>query len=327
MDQDAQDDGAVGNIIPAPRYRANRQCFFLTYPQCPLDPIDRIMDELFARFPGEIEKWLIAKELHEDGNQHIHLYLRFNQKKNFKDPRWADIDGYHPNDGGAIRSHVAVAKYCTKDGEWWCGPDQWFKAKTDPFAEAMAAENMKAAEEIIRTKRPRDYAMYWDRIQVNVKRALAKPIERTTTIIGDPEPWVLPDGLRNWLAEEYVKPNRARCLFLQGATKLGKTEWARSLDENHIFWRGAINIDKWEDDAKYIVIDDIEWQFIPNKKQLMTAMGECELTDKYRAKRTLINFKPCILCCNYNPFAFMTAEEDEYWRENAVHVVLENRLY
>lgn len=138
-----------------------------------------------------------------------------------------------------------------------------------------------------------------------------------------PESFVITDEMKKWVDEEMPKTERAKCLILVGATRLGKTQWARSLGK-HVFWRGMTNLDKWDDSAKYLVLDDIDWEFIPSKKQLLTAMGECELTEKYRAKKTVINNKPAIVCCNQMP---NFREHYDYWMENAIIVELTSKLY
>ena len=52
-----------------------------------------------------------------------------------------------------------------------------------------------------------------------------------------------------------------------------------------MYFRGMTNIRKWRDDAALLVLDDIPWEFIPQKKSLLTQMGEAEVTDKYTLRR------------------------------------------
>lgn len=64
------------------------QGWFLTYPQCPLelqDAAQRILD--LPGFP-ELKEWLIVRELHQDGNPHIHAYLNYSRKVAWSDTRW-----------------------------------------------------------------------------------------------------------------------------------------------------------------------------------------------------------------------------------------------
>ena len=91
-----------------------------------------------------------------------------------------------------------------------------------------------------------------------------------------------------------------------------------------MFWRGNVNYGGWDQDAKYIVIDDIPWQFIPQKKSILTAMGDITLTDKYVKKIDVLNDKPAIVCTNETPDF---GEERAYWERNTTLVFLEGVLF
>lgn len=69
---------------------------FLTYPKCPHDKLDMLsMFEL--KLPNNIEHYVIARELHEDGSPHIHAYLRLKKVLKIRDMNYFDIKGRHPN--------------------------------------------------------------------------------------------------------------------------------------------------------------------------------------------------------------------------------------
>jgi hypothetical protein len=91
-----------------------------------------------------------------------------------------------------------------------------------------------------------------------------------------------------------------------------------------MFWRGNVNFGGWRNDAKYIVIDDIPWKFIPQKKSILTQMGDITLTDKYVKKLDVNNNKPAIYLTNDEP---NFEEEDSYWRQNTVIVKLFDKLF
>ena len=91
-----------------------------------------------------------------------------------------------------------------------------------------------------------------------------------------------------------------------------------------MFWRGNVSISDWDDKAKYIIIDDIDWQYIPFKKQLLTCMGTITVTDKYVKKKTLFNDKHAITLANEMVYF---KEESNYWEQRAQTVVLKERLF
>lgn len=72
-------------------------------------------------------------------------------------------------------------------------------------------------------------------------------------------------------------------------------------------------------------MDDMEWQFVPDKKQFFGSQEEFALTDKYKGKKTVKWSKPLIFLSNYNP------QECEGWNswydERMVVVEIKNKLY
>ena len=100
---------------PDNRIRSAR--WFLTYPKCPLTK-EVLLDALKEKM--EVKEYIVAEELHQDGNPHLHAYLllgsqlRWNAKSA---PDYWDVDGYHPH-VEACRSWRCVADYCKKDGDY-----------------------------------------------------------------------------------------------------------------------------------------------------------------------------------------------------------------
>lgn len=65
-----------------------------------------------------VQEYLIARELHEDGNPHLHAYIKY--AIGFPCSAFTplfDIDGKHGN-YQAVRSFRACLKYCKKDGDY-----------------------------------------------------------------------------------------------------------------------------------------------------------------------------------------------------------------
>lgn len=87
--------------------------------------------------------------------------------------------------------------------------------------------------------------------------------------------------------------------MLVGPSKTGKTQWARSLGR-HMFFRENFNLDDWDPDASYIVIDDMQMDRVPGWKVLLGSMGDMVLYDRYRPKKH-VRWGPrkcCIILCN-----------------------------
>lgn len=126
--------------------------------------------------------------------------------------------------------------------------------------------------------------------------------------------------------------------MVTGPTRLGKTEWARSLGR-HIYMCGMFNLSMWDDRAEYLVIDDINFEFFTpgGRKSLWGAQRELTLSDKYTKKKCINWGKPMIYLCNRDgDFRFaldskgkdvLSYSEKEWYEENTEIVELTTRLY
>lgn len=197
------------------------------------------------------------------------------------------------------------------------------KREAEAYAEAWKPEvTVAEARALLIRECPRDMALYGDRIEANLKVGKRPRIEWVPRY--SETQWLLPVPMQTWLAEELPKTERARCLVVVGPTRLGKTEWARHIfPREHMYCRGIFNLDKWDPTAKVLILDDLEWKYIPQKKTLLTQMGESEFTDKYRSKRTINVTMPAIVLCNTIP----EFDEVRYWVENTTVVEINSRLY
>lgn len=87
--------------------------FLLTYAQTPHALDQQIADKLSAepKFHGLV----LGHELHQDGNEHIHVLVQFKPRIDYKnwDVRTWDVAGHHPNIKVA-RSPKAAYEYVTK---------------------------------------------------------------------------------------------------------------------------------------------------------------------------------------------------------------------
>lgn len=140
---------------------------------------------------------------------------------------------------------------------------------------------------------------------------------------------MVPEELEAWLTTEFVKKSRAKCLFLIGDSKLGKTHWARSVVQPHTYWKNMVNLDEWNPEGKLLILDDFDkWEFVPNPKVYLTQAGQGTVTDKYRKKRTIVVNMPAMFLCNDMPMmGGMPLCDVAYWQANGVFVRIDERLY
>lgn len=92
-------------------FRINAKSFFLTYPQCSLSK-QELKDFLDTK--GRSTYILIGRELHEDGQPHLHALVSYEKKLNVKRETFFDILGYHPNIQAA-KNIQALKNYIQKE--------------------------------------------------------------------------------------------------------------------------------------------------------------------------------------------------------------------
>jgi len=99
------------------RIKAFRLCgknLFLTYPKCLLEKIH--VQEFILSLVG-VEYMLVARELHQDGTPHIHVFLTLKKKLDTTSAKYFDIAGYHGNYQTARDSDDVIAYLNKSDTE------------------------------------------------------------------------------------------------------------------------------------------------------------------------------------------------------------------
>jgi len=134
MSQDSGDSGAESDrpigerLAPRPgrrdtrdrsgRYRLRGLRFLLTYPQCPHSAALRLSQKCLDMGSG---RYLVCKELHADGGQHLHAYVEFPTPRLYNNPGdWDFVDDggvTHHGNYQAARSASRAAAYVAKDGD------------------------------------------------------------------------------------------------------------------------------------------------------------------------------------------------------------------
>lgn len=177
---------------------------------------------------------------------------------------------------------------------------------------------------------------HWDWIKTNHPEALHKSYNSIKNYIKDkyaavkkeyetPEDvdcaWREVEAIEEW--KRSIKSNRTKALILVGPSRIGKTSMVRSWGK-HTFMRGTVNFKRWDDSAKFLIIDDIDWKYIPFKKVLLTQMGEATVTDKYQPKIDIDVTMPAIVLLNvFEGFEI----EEEYWKANTTVVHVTEQLW
>jgi len=302
----------------------------LTWPKCDATRQD-VQAKLEIRFKDNILGCAIAQEQHEDGTPHIHVALRLKTRIDIKNATDLDIiTGQHGN-YQVQRSIKKWTAYVLKSDEFAI---KWGEILDDEsWTTILQTKDKKQMWEKLLEFKPRDAAINGKRIVENWEyhQSFKKSkFER-------PERKMLPFHPTNLMAEWVIDNihrvdvyQRTRCLIIHGGPGLGKTEWARSLfpPGNIAYFQGNFNLKKLLAIEKLdlIIFDDCEWQYLPQKKMLLQAKGETELTDKYHKKETVHIHAPAIFLTN-NEGYLKDPEYDSYWKTELDIVSLYGPLF
>jgi len=135
---------------------------FLTYPQCPLER-EQLRDILLER--TNASKYLVARELHSDGNYHLHAYLHFGRRLRLAGANVFDVEGYHPNIQRPRSPGSVIAYCCKEDTEPLANFDYSEGESNDSWGAILGRANSKDEFlEAVRHRFPRDYVLNFERL-------------------------------------------------------------------------------------------------------------------------------------------------------------------
>lgn len=274
-------------------FQFNSKKIFLTYPQCNLEKqtvLSHFQNE--QSFP-KLSYAIVAQERHQSGEPHIHVFIEFERPFRTRDPRGFDINSFHPNVQSA-RNRLHVIQYVRKHGDVLEHGNINIRSNWGNILES--SHNKRDFFTLVQQEYPRDYILNHERLEYFANKHFQHEIEMYTPQRMDFKPNA---ELIDWYVQNFYGPRqeRPKSLILIGPSRIGKTSWARSLG-NHIYWNQMMNLEDWNYDATYMVLDDFEWDRVPSKKGLLGAQQTIILSDKYKKKQTLNWGNPCILLMN-----------------------------
>nr|UUV61290.1 C1 [Tomato mottle leaf curl virus] len=344
--------------MPLPRrFRIHSKNYFLTYPKCSLTKEEALSQLLGLQTPVNKLFVRVARELHEDGEPHLHVLIQFEGKLQCTNERLFDLISptrsthFHPNVQGA-KSSSDVKSYVEKDGDFIDhgvfqidgrsarGGQQ---SANDTYAKILNAGSVMEALNILREEQPKDFVLQHHNIHSNLERIFQKA----------PEPWVppfplssfteVPEEMQGW-ADDYfgldpaARPERPISLIIEGDSRTGKTMWARALGpHNYLSGHLDFNHRVYSNEAEYNVIDDITPHYLKMKhwKELIGAQKDWQSNCKYGKPVQIKGGIPSIVLCNPGEGAsykdFLDKEENtalKNWTlHNAKFIFLDTPLY
>lgn len=278
--------------------------------------------------------WAIGQEEHVDGNTHYHVLLKYETRIDIRNERFWDVNGHHPNIQ-KCRSPKQVLRYVIKDGNTLV---QGFEVQRDEdIFEVLMEEiiNGTNATTVIKNTLQRTGTKglrLYNQVQGYVDRMM-RPSAKHDPMRLYPDDF---PGVNDELGRKVMKflmdvaqgpaeRGDRKSLWLYGPSRMGKTILARSLG-THWYMQSAWNVDAFDDDADYGVMDDIPWEAM---QRYYKGMFGCQLditvTDKYKKKSVIQHGRPIIILTNELP-VFSVAEAT--WLDaNVVFHFVNAKLY
>nr|UYS88297.1 Replication associated protein [Tomato yellow leaf curl virus] len=302
------------------KFRINSKNYFLTYPKCSLTKEEALSQLQNLETPTNKKYIKICRELHENGEPHLHVLIQFEGKFNCKNQRLFDLVSpnrsahFHPNIQGA-KSSSDVKSYIDKDGdtlEWGEFQIDGRSARggqqsaNDAYAAALNAGSKAEALRVIRELAPKDFVLQFHNLNSNLDRIFQEP----------PAPYIspflsssfnqVPEELEVWVSENVMssaaRPWRPNSIVIEGDSRTGKTMWARSLGP-HNYLCGHLDLSPkvYSNDAWYNVIDDVDPHYLKHFKEFMGAQRDWQSNTKYGKPIQIKGGIPTIFLCNPGP--------------------------
>jgi len=319
------------------RFHIRAKAFFLTYPQV----LDTEIDDFFVYFRDDFvhgasntkpQDVLVAKETHEDGNPHFHIFLRFNARLDILNERAFDFGNHHPNIQSA-RSPKAVIAYCTKERNFRATFP--VEIKLSPLELLEECENTQEfLRKALAMKQGWNNARSFNSLKSTAdnhygeQNAAAKvfdPVYQLDTFFN------IPDAVTEFLHDIRERQpggrDRVKSLWLWGESRLGKTALAESLGK-HSRIANVWNFESLDKTgtAEYLILDDLSWESIRYQfKSLLGCQRDVSFTGKYKQPTSFRFGIPAIVLTNELPE--FTREELRWLDLNVVFVNITHTLY
>nr|ALB25918.1 replication associated protein [Okra enation leaf curl virus] len=340
--------------MPPKRFLINSKNYFLTYPKCSLTKEEALSQIKNFQTPTSKKYIKICRELHENGEPHLHVLIQFEGKYKCQNQRFFDLVSpsrsahFHPNIQGA-KSSSDVKSYIDKDGdtlEWGEFQIDGRSARggqqtaNDAYAAALNAGSKSEALRVIKELAPKDYVLQFHNLNANLDRIFTPPVEVYVSPFSSSSFDPVPEELEEWAAENVVnaaaRPHKPQSILIEGDSRTGKTMWARSLGP-HNYLCGHLDLTPkvYSNEAWYNVIDDVYPHFLKHFKEFMGAQRDWQSNTKYGKPVHIKGRIPTIFLCNPAPSSSYKEFLDEdknsalkSWAlKNATFVFLTQPLY
>jgi len=252
------------------QFRRNGRNFILTFPQCDTKK-EIAAQRIEHRYQAEMKGYIVCEENHADGTPHLHVYLSFHKRKNFKSVDCFDFIGGKHGSYEVAKSVRGSVEYVTKGGCYVAkGLDvESIKSKKAPKNETVAKMLMdgKSMEEVnehepgyvmINKRKLEEYGT-WVRL---LKHRKEKEDYTAPTTDGLNEADL---QIAQWITANIRSSRRFKQaqLFIYGERNRGKTSLIEHLEKSLSVYHIPVTedfYDAYDDDYDLAVMDEFKGQ-------------------------------------------------------------------
>jgi len=264
------------SILKKQSFRLQTKEIFLTYPQCGDLELNFLRSELEKKLSTyRMKEFVLTREKHEDGGNHIHVFIITRKKTNIENERYFDIEYkdeiFHPNIQPARKAGNVleyILKFVTGKNDINLSFSRGISNRIDeegafmPLAQAVTAlaesGQIREALLLFKKEKPDFYMKHHMSLEKSLRGLFLKAQGAVAKF--DFGKFVMPDGLIQDLS---LAKAQNKSLFLLGEAGTGKTKFIESYCINILKLTPLIinNFDsiKKFDDTRHnaIIIDDI----------------------------------------------------------------------
>lgn len=104
-------------IPKSKQFRFQGRAVFLTFPQCST-PLHVAVENLQKTNKFNFEEYIVSCEKHQDGNPHLHAYIRFTKKLSIRRPDFFNFIGNKQPNVQKVKNKDSCVAYVAKNGEF-----------------------------------------------------------------------------------------------------------------------------------------------------------------------------------------------------------------
>lgn len=278
--------------------------FFLTYSQCEGQKED-LLEFLQKTIRAGVDKYIVCRELHKDGNPHLHCYFSTRKQYQIRNARILDWNNTHPNIEVA-RSDSRCIHYCKKDEDYItnCTFDTWERAR-----DLAIAGNWKGACHLIMQEQPKEAALYMDKFEKNFKKMAEIHNRLNNPVKKDYAPEDFKDVECNY------DPTKL-ALVVSGPSGIGKTQWLITKHKNPLVVRHMDKLKRFDPTEHDIIIfDDMNFSHWPRESCIHLLDMEVDTDINVKCSMVTIPKRtPRAFTTNLDPTDIFSAKDKAIWR-------------